>query len=136
LIVVSYHAVCHVATVLLLLLLLVRRLGACELPDDDHFCCLEALLMQLGVKEVALPKLGTGKDGAAQADAGARVCNLDHQCSASVLLWDASIHFCPASGGVVPGMLLMQLGVGVVGLPSAGHRQGRRNTGRCRCVCV
>ncbi|KAF6256271.1 DNA mismatch repair protein [Scenedesmus sp. NREL 46B-D3] len=48
-----------------------RRLGACELPDDDHFCCLEALLMQLGVKEVVLPKLGTGKDGSTQADAGA-----------------------------------------------------------------
>jgi hypothetical protein len=45
-----------------------RRLGACELPDDDHFCCLEALLMQLGVREVALPKLGTGKE----ADAGKR----------------------------------------------------------------
>lgn len=40
-----------------------RRLGACELPDDDHFCALEALLMQLGVKEVALPKTGTEKSG-------------------------------------------------------------------------
>jgi hypothetical protein len=26
--------------------------------------------MQLGVKEVALPKLGTGNEGATQADAG------------------------------------------------------------------
>jgi hypothetical protein len=26
--------------------------------------------VQLGVKEVALPKLGSGKDGATQADAG------------------------------------------------------------------
>jgi hypothetical protein len=26
--------------------------------------------MQLGVKEVALPKLGSGKEGATQADAG------------------------------------------------------------------
>ncbi|KAF8073199.1 MUS1 [Scenedesmus sp. PABB004] len=47
-----------------------RRLGACELPDDDHFCCLESLLLQLGVREVALPRVGAGKDGATQAGDG------------------------------------------------------------------
>lgn len=50
-----------------------RLLGACELPDDDHFCLLESLLVQLGVKEVALPRLITGKDtGAAQAEGSDR----------------------------------------------------------------
>ena len=33
-----------------------RRLGACEFADDEHFCSLEAVLLQLGVKEVVLPK--------------------------------------------------------------------------------
>lgn len=47
-----------------------RRLGACELPDDDHFCALEALLMQLGVKEVALLK---GGDKAAGGAGGSRL---------------------------------------------------------------
>ena len=33
-----------------------RRLGACEFADDEHFCSLEAVLLQLGVKEVVVPK--------------------------------------------------------------------------------
>ena len=33
-----------------------RRLGTCEFADDEHFCALEAVLLQLGVKEVVLPK--------------------------------------------------------------------------------
>ena len=33
-----------------------RRLGACEFADDEHFCSLEAVLLQLGAKEVVLPK--------------------------------------------------------------------------------
>jgi hypothetical protein len=41
-----------------------RHLGTCEFPDDSHFCALEAMLMQIGAREVALPKLmpaGSGK---------------------------------------------------------------------------
>eukprot|EP00775_Hariotina_reticulata_P005551 gene5551-5787_t len=43
-----------------------RHLGACEFPDDSHFCALEAMLMQIGAREAALPKLmpsGSGKAG-------------------------------------------------------------------------
>lgn len=35
-----------------------RRLGACEFADDEYFCSTEAVLMQLGAKEVVLPKVG------------------------------------------------------------------------------
>ena len=34
-----------------------RRLGACEFADDEHFCSLEAVLLQLGAKEIVLPKV-------------------------------------------------------------------------------
>ena len=34
-----------------------RRLGACEFADDEHFCTLEAVIVQLGAKEVVLPKV-------------------------------------------------------------------------------
>jgi DNA mismatch repair protein MSH2 len=33
-----------------------RALGACEYADDEYFCATEAVLMQLGAKEVVLPK--------------------------------------------------------------------------------
>lgn len=33
-----------------------RKAGACEFADDEHFCSLEAVLLQLGAKEVVLPK--------------------------------------------------------------------------------
>ncbi|KAH7624522.1 hypothetical protein Ndes2526B_g00726 [Nannochloris sp. 'desiccata'] len=33
-----------------------RRLGACEFPDDEHFCQLETALSQLGAREAVLPK--------------------------------------------------------------------------------
>ena len=33
-----------------------RRLGACEFADDEYFCSTEAVLLQLGAKEVALLK--------------------------------------------------------------------------------
>ena len=34
-----------------------RRLGACEFADDEYFCATEAVLLQLGAKEVVLPKV-------------------------------------------------------------------------------
>jgi len=37
-----------------------RRAGACEFADDEHFCSLEAVLLQLGAKEVVLPKARAG----------------------------------------------------------------------------
>jgi len=33
-----------------------RRLGACEFADDEHFCNLEAVTTQLGAKECVMPK--------------------------------------------------------------------------------
>lgn len=34
-----------------------RRMGACEFADDEYFCSTEAVLLQLGAKEVVLPKV-------------------------------------------------------------------------------
>jgi DNA mismatch repair protein MSH2 len=34
-----------------------RKLGACEFADDEHFCSTEAVLLQLGAKEVVLLKV-------------------------------------------------------------------------------
>lgn len=34
-----------------------RHLGACEFADDEHFCSLETLIMQLGAKEIVVPKV-------------------------------------------------------------------------------
>ena len=34
-----------------------RRLGACEFADDEHFCNLEAVTTQLGAKECVMPKV-------------------------------------------------------------------------------
>ena len=34
-----------------------RRLGACQFADDEHFCATEAVLMQLGAREVVLLKV-------------------------------------------------------------------------------
>ena len=33
-----------------------RALGACEYADDEYFCNTESVLVQLGAKEVVLPK--------------------------------------------------------------------------------
>ena len=40
----------------MLLIVTCRQLGACEFLDDEHFCTLEALLVQLGCKEVVIAK--------------------------------------------------------------------------------
>lgn len=34
-----------------------RSLAACEFADDEHFCTLEAVICQLGAKEVVVPKV-------------------------------------------------------------------------------
>ena len=34
-----------------------RKLGACQFTDDEHFCTLETVLVQLGAKECVLPKV-------------------------------------------------------------------------------
>lgn len=47
-----------------------KRLGACEFNDDEHFCGLEAVIVQLGVKECVVMKEG---EGAAAALGGQRI---------------------------------------------------------------
>jgi DNA mismatch repair protein MSH2 len=34
-----------------------RSMGACEFADDEYFCSTEAVLVQIGAKEVVLPKV-------------------------------------------------------------------------------
>ena len=36
-----------------------RALGACEYADDEYFCNTESVLVQLGAKEVVLPKVSS-----------------------------------------------------------------------------
>jgi hypothetical protein len=83
-----------------------RRLGACELPDDDHFCALEALLMQLGVKEVALLKASGEK---AAGDTGE-----------ALLAFSA---FVSSEGSVQWGTLLLPTATGPCAVRTAGIMQ-------------
>lgn len=39
-----------------------RTLGACEFVDDEHFCTLESVIVQLGAKEVVIPKVYVAHD--------------------------------------------------------------------------
>lgn len=34
-----------------------RKLGACEFVDSEQYCTLESILLQLGAKEVVMPKV-------------------------------------------------------------------------------
>lgn len=35
----------------------IRRLGACQFHDDMEYCTLEALVVQLGARECAIPQV-------------------------------------------------------------------------------
>ena len=41
-------AYCNVST---------RQLGACEFVDSEQYCTLESVMLQLGAKEVVMPKV-------------------------------------------------------------------------------
>jgi hypothetical protein len=47
-----------------------RLIGACEFADDEHFCGLEAALVQLGAREAALPKVRAPAAGPAGGEGG------------------------------------------------------------------
>ena len=34
-----------------------RQLGACEFVDSEQYCTLESIMLQLGAKEVVMPKV-------------------------------------------------------------------------------
>lgn len=37
-----------------------RHMAGCEFHDDDQYCCLETLVVQLGAKECVIAKVGAG----------------------------------------------------------------------------
>ncbi|KAK9813003.1 hypothetical protein WJX72_007194 [[Myrmecia] bisecta] len=56
-----------------------RRLGACEFTDDEHFCNLESVVVQLGAKECVMPK--EPETGSQAADVG-RLRDVMSRCGA------------------------------------------------------
>mmetsp|Transcript_2038 Transcript_2038/g.4816 ORF Transcript_2038/g.4816 Transcript_2038/m.4816 type:complete len:932 (-) Transcript_2038:357-3152(-) len=56
-----------------------RTIGACEFADDEQFCRLEMLAVQLGAKECVLPKDG---DASAETMDGKRIREVLQRCSA------------------------------------------------------
>ncbi|KAL3140673.1 hypothetical protein ABBQ32_005238 [Trebouxia sp. C0010 RCD-2024] len=56
-----------------------RKLGACQFTDDEHFCNLETVLVQLGAKECVLPK---EVDAGSQAADASRMRDVMSRCGA------------------------------------------------------
>ncbi|KAL0034692.1 hypothetical protein WJX77_003027 [Trebouxia sp. C0004] len=56
-----------------------RKLGACQFTDDEHFCNLETVLVQLGAKECVLPK---EPDAGSQAADASRMRDVMSRCGA------------------------------------------------------
>lgn len=56
-----------------------RKLGACQFTDDEHFCTLETVLVQLGAKECVLPKEA---DAGSQAADASRMRDVMVRCGA------------------------------------------------------
>jgi len=81
-----------------------RRAGACEFADDEHFCSLEAVLLQLGAKEVVLPKARLGGRTRSACAAHAR------ESGGPAILWVWSLLHagdCPCkSSGVIASIVL------------------------------
>eukprot|EP00803_Ostreobium_quekettii_P007490 evm.model.scf_227.6 EVM.evm.TU.scf_227.6 scf_227:67170-78839(-) len=65
-----------------------RQMGACEFHDDDQYCCLETLVVQLGAKECVIPK---ESDSSPYADEIPRIQDVMSRCTAMSTLRPKSI---------------------------------------------